>query len=207
MFILPLYFYSSPFSPLNNIYKNYYYNYYYFFFSHQLTLMVFQWNLSDSKSPQVSRTLLSILSVLNNAVVWMVSTRPPTSKSSSPFSNPLAYNTKSTNYIWYNCHLHVPQFFQFPRKVEVFILLFTFFQFYSVVIQYNKVLNFANCLFFLLIIISSGLLAEIRLSNHMSKSHWSLCMLFSRTGFWVVHIRFVRMVKLLLLLLLVLLSS
>ena len=51
--------------------------------------MVFHWSLSDSKSPQVSRTLLSILAVLNNAVVRMVFTRPPTSKSSSPFSNPL----------------------------------------------------------------------------------------------------------------------
>ena len=49
----------------------------------------FHRSLSDSKSPQVSRTLLSILAVLSNAVVWMVSTRPPTSKSSSPFSNPL----------------------------------------------------------------------------------------------------------------------
>ena len=51
--------------------------------------MVFHWSLSHSKSPQVSRTLLSILAVLNNAIVWMVSTRPPASKSSSPFSNPL----------------------------------------------------------------------------------------------------------------------
>ena len=51
--------------------------------------MVFHWSLSDSKSPQVSRTLLSILAVFNNVVVWMVSTRPPTFKSSSPFSNPL----------------------------------------------------------------------------------------------------------------------
>ena len=51
--------------------------------------MVFHWSLSDSKSPQVSRTLISILDILNNAVVWMVSTHPPTSKSSSPFSNPL----------------------------------------------------------------------------------------------------------------------
>ena len=42
-------------------------------FSHQLTLMVFNWNLSDSKSPQVSRTLLSILADLNNTVVWTVS--------------------------------------------------------------------------------------------------------------------------------------
>ena len=33
---------------------------------------VFHWSLSDSKSPQVSRTLLSILAVLNNTVVWMV---------------------------------------------------------------------------------------------------------------------------------------
>ena len=51
--------------------------------------MVFHWRLSDSKSPQVSWTLLSILAVLNSAVVWMVSIRPPTSKSSSPFNNPL----------------------------------------------------------------------------------------------------------------------
>ena len=51
--------------------------------------MGFLWSLSDSKSPQVSRTLLSILAVLNNAEVWMVSTRPPTSKSSNPFNNPL----------------------------------------------------------------------------------------------------------------------
>ena len=51
--------------------------------------MVFHWSLSDSKSPQVSTTRLSNLAVLKNAIVWMVSTRPPTSKSSSPFSNPL----------------------------------------------------------------------------------------------------------------------
>ena len=36
-------------------------------------------------SPQVSRTLLSILANLNNVVVWMVSTRPLISKFSSPF--------------------------------------------------------------------------------------------------------------------------
>ena len=51
--------------------------------------MVFHWSLSDSKSPQVSRTLLSIVTVRNNAVVWMVSTYPPTTKSSGPFNNPL----------------------------------------------------------------------------------------------------------------------
>ena len=51
--------------------------------------MIFHWSLSDSKSPQVSRTNLRILDVLSNAVVWIVSTRPPTSKSSKPFNNPL----------------------------------------------------------------------------------------------------------------------
>ena len=34
--------------------------------------MVFHWNLSDNKSPQISRSLLSILSYLNDAAVSMV---------------------------------------------------------------------------------------------------------------------------------------
>ena len=51
--------------------------------------MVFHWSVSDSKSLQVSRTLLSILAVLSNDVIWIVSTRLPTSKSSRLFNNPL----------------------------------------------------------------------------------------------------------------------
>ena len=51
--------------------------------------MVFHWSLSDSKSHHVSRSLLSILAVLNNVVVWMVSSRLPTSMFFSPFNNPL----------------------------------------------------------------------------------------------------------------------
>ena len=75
--------------------------YYYYYsliksFSHPFYLMVFHWSLSDRKSPQVSRTLFSILAVLNNAVVWMVSTRPPTSKSSSPFYNPFVSVPKAS---------------------------------------------------------------------------------------------------------------
>ena len=70
--------------------------------------MVFHWSLSDSKSPQVSRTLLNILAVLNNAVVWMVSTRLLTSKSSSPFSNPLVTvpNSPITIGIIVTCMFH-----------------------------------------------------------------------------------------------------
>ena len=58
-------------------------------FSHQRQLVVFHWSLSDNKSLQVSRTLVSILGVLNNVVVWMVSTRPRISKAPSLFYNPL----------------------------------------------------------------------------------------------------------------------
>ena len=58
-------------------------------FSHHCQQMVFHWSLSDSKSPQVSRTLLSILADPNNAVVWIVSTFPLISEFSCLFINPL----------------------------------------------------------------------------------------------------------------------
>ena len=51
--------------------------------------MIFYWSLSDNKSLQVSRTLLSILANLNNVVVGMVSTRPLIPNSSNPYTNPL----------------------------------------------------------------------------------------------------------------------
>ena len=69
---------------------SYCYDYYYLlsFFTSALAdglSLEIEWQ----QGPQVSRTLLSILAVFNNAVVWMVFTRPPTSKSSRPNNNPL----------------------------------------------------------------------------------------------------------------------
>ena len=58
-------------------------------FSHQRKPKVFHWSLRDNKSSQVSRTLLSILSDLNNVIVWIIPTRPLISKSSSPFNKSL----------------------------------------------------------------------------------------------------------------------
>ena len=52
-------------------------------------LVAFNWFLSNSKSPQVSRTLLSILADLNNGVVGKVSVLLLISFSSSFFSKPL----------------------------------------------------------------------------------------------------------------------
>ena len=137
--------------------------------------MVFQWSWSDSKSPQVSRTLLSILAVLNNAVVWMESTRTPTSESSSPFNNPLANVPNAPIIIRIIVTFMFHFFFQFPSNVEVLILLFIFFQFYSVVSRDSKVDNFA----------SSCLLAEIKWSVCISKSNRSLCVLLSKTDAWL----------------------
>ena len=144
--------------------------------------MVFQWRLSDNNSPQVSRTLLSILAVFNNAVVWMVSTRPPTSKSSRPFNNPLVTVPKAPITIGIIVTFMFHSFLNSLARSRYL----SFFS-HSVVCQDNKVDNFADFLFFsffffLLIIIRYGLRAEIRWSVCISKSHRNLCVSFSRTG-------------------------
>ena len=61
-----------------------------------LLIRVFDIGHRDSKSPQVSRTRFRILAVLSNAVVWILSTRPSTSKSSRPFNNPLVIVPKTS---------------------------------------------------------------------------------------------------------------
>ena len=139
--------------------------------------MVFHWSLSDSKSPQVSRTRLSILAVLSNAVVWIVSTRPPSSKSSRPFNNPLLIvpNAQLAKSL-----LSCSTAFSILLQGRGTYLSFHFFQIYSVVRRDSKVDNFTNFIF-LLIIMRSGLLAGIRWSVCMLKSHRSLCMSLSRT--------------------------
>ena len=86
--------------------------------------MVFHWSLSESKSSQVSRTLLSIFAYLNRVVVLMVSTRPPASMSSSRINN-LLPKIPITIGIIVTFMFRI--FFQFPSKVKVRILLFNFF--------------------------------------------------------------------------------
>ena len=115
----------------------------------------------------------------------MVSTRPPTSKSSSPFNNPLVTVTKSpiTISIIVTFMLHSLFFFSFHwQGPSNGILLFTLLQFYFVISRDSEVHNFCKFSFLLLIILRSGHLAEIRWSVCMSKSHRSLCVSFSRKG-------------------------
>ena len=149
--------------------------------------MVFLW--SDSKSPQVSKTLLKILDILNSAVVWMVSTCPPTSKSSSPFSNPLVTvpNTPITIGIIVTCMFH--SFFNSLARLRYLSFFSHSFSFilWSAGTAKSTILQ---VLFFLLIIIRSCLLAKIWWSVCMSKFHRSLCVLFSRTsaGLCIYHL-------------------
>ena len=120
----------------------------------------------------------------------MVSTRPPTSKSSSTFNNPFVIVSNAPITIGIIVTFMFHSFFKFPSKVEVLILLFTFLQFYSVISRDSKVNNFASSLFFLLITMRSGLLTEIRWSVCMLKSYRSLCVSFSRTdiGLCIYHL-------------------
>ena len=78
-----------------------------------------------------------------------------------PVSIPVfVHRTERSNYNWYHRHIHVPQLFQFSRKVKVFISLFAFFRFYPVVSR-NGNARYAAGSLFLLSITWSGYLARL----------------------------------------------
>ena len=143
--------------------------------------MVIHWSLRDSKSPQVSRTLHSMLAVLNNAVVRMVSARPSTSKSSSLFSNPLLTLPKIPITIGITVTFMFHSFFNFLAR-SMYLSFFS--HCFSFILWSDETVKsrIFQILCFLLIIKRSGLLAEIRWSICMSKSYWSLCVSFCMTG-------------------------
>ena len=122
----------------------------------------------------------------------MASTRPPTSKSSSPFNNPLVTVLKApvmiaviVTFMFNNVFSSLAK----SRYLSFFSLSFRFIQWSA-----GTVHNYASSLFMLLIIIRSGVLAKIRWSVCMSKSLRSLCVIL-QDRCWFVHIPFVRMVK------------
>ena len=84
---------------------------------------------SDNKSLQFSRTRLSILADLNNAVAWTVSTCPFISKSSCLFTNPLRIVPSApirigitVTFMFHSCWF----FFLFSGKVQVLFFFFHF---------------------------------------------------------------------------------
>ena len=101
--------------------------------------------LSDNKSPQISRTLLSILPDIINAVVWIVTTRPVISTSTRHFTNALVTVPRAAVTIGI---IETFIFHHFLSKVEILILPFVFFQFYSIVRRNSKIHPSASSLFF-----------------------------------------------------------
>ena len=157
--------------------------------------MVFHWSLSNSKSPQVSKTLLSILADRNNAVVWVVSTRPVISKFSCPCTNPLVTVPRAPITIGITVTFTFLSLFNFQARssyLSFFSLSFrltlssagtaksTILKGFFFLVDYHKVLL-------------SGRDLVIRLNLKIPKEFVSLIL---QDRFWVVHISFVRMVKL-----------
>ena len=150
--------------------------------------MLNYFGLSESKSLHVSRTLSSILVDLSNAIVWIVSTRPFNSKSSSPFTNPSVTVPRAP--------IRIGKTITFMFHVFLFHSLAKFRYLFSFSLSFNFILwssgtaksKILEVLFFLwLTILCSGHLAEIRWSVCITKSQGSLCVSFSGTysRFWI----------------------
>ena len=148
--------------------------------------MVTYWSLSDSKSPQFFRTLLSILADLNKAVVWVVSTRPFTSKSSSPCNNPFVIVPIAP------ITIGIAVTFMF---LGVFISLVSsryFSLFCDLLGQLSQQLGKFSFFVDYLLVWSSGRYYVICLYLRIPAKFVRI-ILWGR--YWVVHIPFVRMVK------------
>ena len=137
--------------------------------------MIFYWSLSGSKSPQVSRTLLSILVNLNDAVFWMVSAHPRISNSFNSLTKPLGIIPSALITTGITVTFMSFSFFS-PLARSRYLSLFFFFDFYS---QLKTAKSTSHQVLFLLTITKSGL-TKIGLSVYILKSQRILSISFSR---------------------------
>ena len=113
----------------------------------------------------------------------MVSTRLPTSNSSRPFNNPLVTVPKAPITIGIIVTFLFLFFFFFNSLARSrYLSLFSHYFSYILWSAGTAKSSILQTFIFLLIIIRSSLLAEVRWSVWISKSHRSLCVSFSRTG-------------------------
>ena len=108
--------------------------------------MVSHWSFSDSKFSQVSRTFLSIVPNLNNAVVSMVSTSPLISMSSTPCTRLLVTVQRAPITIGITFILMLYCFYRSLARSR-YLSLFVFFQFDPVISWIDKVHKSAGSLF------------------------------------------------------------
>ena len=125
--------------------------------------MVFHWKLSDSQSPQVYRTLISILTNLNSTVVWMVFTCAFISNSSRPFTNLLVTILRVPITVGITITFMFHSFFSSLARSKY---LFLFSLSFNFTLCFAGTVKSATCqiLFFLLTITRPGHLAKILLS-------------------------------------------
>ena len=153
-------------------------NYYYLTIIIKVFHANFGWrSLSDSKSTQVSRTLLGILADLNIAGFLMVSAFLLISKYSSPWTNDLAIipSAPITTGTIINFMFH--SFFR-SHKVQI-SLHFRFLLFSPCDLSRRQSLLFGRFSFFWLTNTRSGFLVKIRWSAFIPKSQKSLWVSFS----------------------------
>ena len=134
-------------------------------FSHQRQLMVFRSNLTDRESPRESRTLLSIQADPKNTVVEIISPRPLISNSSIPNIKLLGIVPRAPITIGIMI-LCVIVLWQGPSICLSFRLLW--FSLYGPPRRQSPLFGRFS---FLFTITWSGLLAKIRWSVFISKSH------------------------------------
>ena len=150
--------------------------------------MVFHWSLRDNKSPQVSRTLLSILADLNNVVIWRILARPSISNSFSSFTKPLGIVPSAPITIGITVTLMFHSFFGSLVRSK-YLCLFLFSLIFTLWLTGMAKFTIPQVLFFLLTITRSSLLAEVVWSNFnfshnclwikpSSPSHVESCTLF-----------------------------
>ena len=142
--------------------------------------MVSHWSLSHSKSPQISRSLLSISPDLSNALIWMVPTYPLISKSFCSFTNPLGNIPSAPATIGITIIFMFHSFFRSLARSRYLSLFSPSFDLTQCSARTAKS-TVQQVLFFLLTITKSGRLAESRWSICISKYQRGLCISFSRT--------------------------
>ena len=133
-----------------------------YYFLRAFPTSVIWWpSLSVTKSSQVSRTLLSILTDLNNAVVWMILIRFLISNSSSLFTNLWGlFQGRQLQMVSPSLFCFIAFFSSLARSE--YLSLFSF-DFHSVIPRDSTIYETAGFLVFL-ISTRSGLLAGIRWS-------------------------------------------
>ena len=154
--------------------------------------MVFHWSLRDNKSHRISRTHLSILVDLNNAVVWMVSIRPPISNLSSPLTKSLGTVTRAPITIGITVILILPRFLSSFARSKYFSF-FSFFSFSLIFTRWSSRTANSTIRQFSgsgVIISIFDLLAGVRWSVCISKSLRIFCVYFSKSdsGLQIYHL-------------------